>query len=73
MLDKVDVASGAANAETLEKVVWKLRTGQMPPAGSRRPDQPAIDGFAASLESALDHVAAGAQSRTAADPQAQPR
>ena len=37
MLDKVDVAQVSANAETLEKVVRKLRTGQMPPAGSRVP------------------------------------
>jgi hypothetical protein len=27
------------NAETREKVVRRFRTGSMPPAGSRRPDQ----------------------------------
>jgi hypothetical protein len=59
MLDKVDITKVSANAETLEKVVWKLRTGQMPPAGSRRPEQPAIDAFATSLEAALDRAAAG--------------
>ena len=32
-LEKVDLANIPANAETWEKVIRKLRTGAMPPAG----------------------------------------
>ena len=49
-----------ANAEVLEKVVRKLRSGQMPPEGRPRPDKPTVDAFAASLETALDRAAASA-------------
>lgn len=59
-LDEVDVSQVAAHAETLEKVVRKLRAGQMPPPRRPRPE-PAIAGaFVASLEAALDRVAAAA-------------
>src|SRR5207247_4460346 len=44
----------------LEKVVRKLRSGQMPPEGRPRPDVASIAAFAASLESALDRNAAAA-------------
>lgn len=54
MLDEVDINDLGANAAVLEKVVRKLRSGQMPPAGVRRPDQPVLDAFAASLITALD-------------------
>src|SRR6185295_12952063 len=57
-LDTVDFTHVAANAEVLEKVVHKLRAGQMPPAGARRPDKAAASAFASSLEEALDAVAA---------------
>jgi cytochrome c5 len=60
MLDKVDVTKVGEHVEVLEKVVRKLRGGMMPPEGSRRPDKATIDAFVASLESALDHAAAGA-------------
>jgi Protein of unknown function (DUF1592)/Protein of unknown function (DUF1588)/Protein of unknown function (DUF1585)/Protein of unknown function (DUF1595)/Protein of unknown function (DUF1587)/Planctomycete cytochrome C len=56
-LDKVDVNNVPASAEVLEKVVRKLRSQQMPPDGSPRPDQATIDKFTASLETALDRVA----------------
>ena len=39
MLEKVDVADVPAGAEAWEKVVRKLRTGAMPPAGRPRPDE----------------------------------
>jgi hypothetical protein len=58
MLDKVDVAKVGDSADTWEKVVLKLRTGMMPPAGARRPDQATINTFASRLETALDRAAA---------------
>ena len=58
MLDRLDVGQVHANAETLEKVVRKLRSGQMPPEGRPRPDAETIDAFAGALEAALDYAAA---------------
>ena len=46
------------NAETWEKVVRKVRAGMMPPAGAKRPERAALDGFAGSIESAIDRAAA---------------
>jgi hypothetical protein len=60
MLDKLDVSQVSTNAEVLEKVARKLRTGQMPPAGRPRPDAAARDGFVATLEAALDRAAEAA-------------
>ena len=45
--------------ETWEKVLVKLRTGAMPPAGVPRPDRAAYDRMISSLESTID-AAAGA-------------
>ncbi|MDA1093132.1 MAG: DUF1592 domain-containing protein [Acidobacteria bacterium] len=45
-------------AETWERVVRKLRARQMPPAGRPRPDEATYDAVVASLESALDRMAA---------------
>ena len=56
-LDRVDLAQVAVNAEVLEKVVHKLRSGQMPPEGRPRPDEAVVDAFATSLETALDQAA----------------
>jgi mono/diheme cytochrome c family protein len=56
----VDVADVAAEAATWEKVVKKLRSGAMPPAGAPRPDRSAVASLAASLEAALDGAAAAA-------------
>ena len=56
MLDRLDVGDVHGNAETLEKVVRKLRSGQMPPEGRPRPDARTIDAFAGALEAALDHA-----------------
>ena len=58
MLDTLDADNVGADAATWEKAVVKLRAGLMPPAGARRPSQPVIDSFAASLEGALDRAAA---------------
>jgi hypothetical protein len=57
-LEQVALDNVTASAETLEKVVLKLRTGQMPPPSAARPDGPAIEQFAGSLERALDQAAA---------------
>src|SRR5262249_34723406 len=57
-LPRVDVTGLRGNAEVLERVVRKLRTGQMPPMGRPRPDEIAIDTFAGSMEAALDRAAA---------------
>ncbi len=53
-LDAVSLDDIAGNAEELEKVVLKLKTGLMPPAGAPRPDRTVLDGFAAALETRLD-------------------
>ena len=59
-LDTVDIGAVEANAEVLEKVVRKLRSGQMPPEGRPRPDAATIETFATSLETALDRAAVSA-------------
>ncbi len=59
-LDDVDLGRVDAHAEVLEKVVRKLRAGQMPPPGRPRPDGASVEAFTVSLESALDRVAAAA-------------
>ena len=59
-LDTLDLTSAAAHAEQLEKVVRKVRTGQMPPAGRRRPDEATRESLASWLEAELDRAAAAA-------------
>src|SRR5258705_810529 len=58
MLDKMDVEKVSEGAEVWEKVIRKLRTSAMPPAGLPRPDKAAYDSFATYLETALDSAAA---------------
>jgi mono/diheme cytochrome c family protein len=57
VLDGSDV-NIARDGATWEKVVRKLRTGAMPPAGSPRPDQTSYDAAAGYLEQELDRAAA---------------
>lgn len=57
MLDSMDFDHVEKDAATWEKVVRKVRTGMMPPAGARRPDRPMLDAFAADLEGRLDRAA----------------
>ena len=57
-LEALDVEQAAEHAETWEKVVRKLRTRAMPPAGRPRPDRATYNATAAVLETALDHAAA---------------
>ena len=56
-LDSVDVANVGVAAELWEKVLRKVGTGAMPPAGRPRPDQSARHAFVSSLETALDTYA----------------
>ena len=59
MLDQVDLDRVGDHAEALEKVVRKLRAGQMPPDGRPRPARADVETFVAALEAALDSEAAG--------------
>jgi hypothetical protein len=54
----IDLAHPERTAGNAEKVIRKLRTGMMPPAGIPRPERAALEGFAASLENAVDLAAA---------------
>jgi hypothetical protein len=57
--ESLDLTHPDRTAETAEKVIRKLRTGMMPPAGAPRPSRAALDSFAASIENAVDLTAAG--------------
>jgi mono/diheme cytochrome c family protein len=48
------VTTASEHLETTEKMIRKLRAGQMPPAGSRRPDDAVLDALATALETQAD-------------------
>jgi hypothetical protein len=56
-LEGIDVGKVSDHMESLEKVVRKLRKGQMPPEGRPRPDAATLEAFVTSLETALDGAA----------------
>src|SRR5262245_43368290 len=58
VLDTVDLASVGSNAELFERIVRKLRNGQMPPDGRPHPEPAALDAFLKGLETSLDRAAA---------------
>ena len=58
LLDKTDVENVSEDAPVWEKVLLKLRTGAMPPAGMPRPDQATYESFSAYLETELDRASA---------------
>ena len=58
VLDPAHIADVGAHAETFEKVVRKLRTETMPPAGAPRPDPATYRSVAGFLEAQLDRAAA---------------
>jgi hypothetical protein len=58
MLDHLDLARIADHAGEWEKVVSKLRTGEMPPPGMPRPDSATYADLYAQLEAGLDTAAA---------------
>jgi mono/diheme cytochrome c family protein len=58
LLDKVDLSRLGDEPEMWEKVIRKLRTGSMPPAGLPRPDEATHDALVSFLETTLDRRAA---------------
>src|SRR5262245_35272704 len=58
-LDLATINAGelSGHPEEWEKVVRKLRARQMPPVGSRRPDEAGYTSALASLEASLDRLA----------------
>jgi mono/diheme cytochrome c family protein len=57
-LEQLSLERAGQDAETLEKVIRKVRAGLMPPAGARRPERAVLDDFAADIETAVDRAAA---------------
>jgi mono/diheme cytochrome c family protein len=57
-LDNLDVGNAPAGAAVWERVIRKLRTGQMPPPGRPRPDKEHNDALASWLEHSIDRDAA---------------
>lgn len=55
-LQDADLTKVPAHADTWEKVIRKLRVGQMPPQGMPRPDKAAVNGLASFLETSLDQA-----------------
>jgi len=53
-LEGFTVAAATERGETTEKMIRKLRAGQMPPPGSRRPEEAALSGLATALEGQVD-------------------
>jgi len=57
-LEAIDFSNAAANAAIMERVLRKVGTGEMPPAGMPRPPAAALATFTKSLEGTLDQAAA---------------
>jgi cytochrome c551/c552 len=57
-LQGLDPANVVDKGELLERVLRKIKSGQMPPAGMPHPDAATANGFTQSLETALDAEAA---------------
>ncbi|MBA2305120.1 MAG: DUF1592 domain-containing protein [Acidobacteria bacterium] len=57
-LEAFDPALAGKNAEIAEKMIRKLRSGMMPPAGANRPEPGTLEALAAGLENRLDAAAA---------------
>ena len=57
-LQSFQVATAGRQRETTEKMIRKLRAGQMPPPGSKRPDAAVLDALADVLEAQADAQAA---------------
>src|SRR5438067_2178167 len=53
----LDFTNTAANSETLEKVLRKVRSGEMPPAGLPRPNAATSAAFTDWLQTELDQFA----------------
>ena len=57
-LASFDAAQLLDHAEVTEKMIRKLRTGMMPPAGAKRPDEATLMQLASTFESRIDRAAA---------------
>ena len=53
-----DLATATEHPDTAEKIVRKLRVGLMPPPGTRRPDEAALQDLRRALETRMDRRAA---------------
>src|SRR5438128_6586425 len=58
VIDPTDTVHVSTNPELWEKVIRKLRSGSMPPAGAPRPSPATYDAVATFLETELDRAAA---------------
>src|SRR3989442_15231330 len=56
-LDELDIENVGDRAPVWEKVIRKLRSGAMPPAGIRRPDKATYDSLIGYLETTVDRAA----------------
>jgi hypothetical protein len=57
-LASFDAAQLLDHTDVAEKMIRKLRTGMMPPAGARRPDEATLMQLASSFETRIDRAAA---------------
>jgi mono/diheme cytochrome c family protein len=57
-LASFDAAQLLDHAEVAEKMIRKLRTGMMPPAGAKRPEETTLMRLASTFESRIDRAAA---------------
>jgi mono/diheme cytochrome c family protein len=53
-----DAATVADHADTVERVIRRVRSGMMPPVGAKRPDAATLATFVTALETKLDRAAA---------------
>ena len=58
VLAGLDASRPELNAPVWEKVVRKVRSGMMPPVGTRRPDAAEVEAFATAIEASIDKAAA---------------
>ncbi|MBI4473055.1 MAG: DUF1592 domain-containing protein [Acidobacteria bacterium] len=56
--NRIDLEHPEQNALQVERIIKKLRSGMMPPAGASRPDAATSKAFAAALEARIDQAAA---------------
>jgi mono/diheme cytochrome c family protein len=57
-LEGIDFSNPTANAAIMERVLRKVRSGEMPPTGMPRPPAPVLTAFTKSLETTLDQASA---------------
>jgi mono/diheme cytochrome c family protein len=58
VLEGFNAGSPLVSAELLERIIRKVRAGQMPPAGAERPDEPDTRAFVEALEFRADAITA---------------